>query len=160
MNRREVILLSGAALAAQEGVAQAQQVLPLRTTANQPGSKVLLKYRQAKASYLIPKSDAKAVKHVNSLSNALSLTSDQQQSALAIFKNAAASHVNLKPQLKTARKSLSSAVFAGDGGGVSQALAAIANLHAQSMGVGASAQAAFYQLLTADQQTKLLQYRS
>lgn len=160
MKRRELIMLSGAALAAHEAVAQTQTATGGRGIANSRTAKTLLKYSHAKSSYHIPKNGDKTAKYVSSLSAALSLTPDQQQAASTIFLSAVTFRASASPQIKAARKNLSDAVLTNDNGAIGQASAAIANLRTQLIHTGAQAHSAFYSILTPDQQAKLLQYRS
>jgi len=161
MKRRDLIMLSGAAVAAGATMARGQQLQGVSRVANHHSSaKTLVKYSRAKASYKIPKNDAKAAKYVTSLTAALSLSPSQQQQALTIFSQAASVRMNIKTQAKTVRRSLSEAVRTGDAGGISQFSTAIANLKAQRISAGANAHAAFFQLLTPDQQSQTLQFRA
>ena len=79
MNRRELVILSGAAIAAQKAVAQTQSA-PLTPHAL---SKALLKITSNKASLRIPKSQSKVTKYVNNLSAALS--ESQKKTADELF---------------------------------------------------------------------------
>jgi hypothetical protein len=159
MNRRELIMLSGAALAAHERLAQAQQVSTATYTGVAATIRTLLKYNRAKSSHRLPKDETKLTKYVDSLSSALSLTAIQQQAASSIFLNAIVAKTTLKAQIKTARTNVSNAVFANDSGGISQESANIGNLKAQLIALGANAHATFHQVLTPAQQQMLLQYR-
>ena len=161
MRRRDLIMFSGAAVATGASIAQGQQLKSVsRAVTQHSTAKTLLKYSRAKASYKLPKNEAKAAKYVSSLTAALSLSPSQQQQALTIFSQAASVRTNIKTQAKAARKSLSDAVRTGDAGGISQLSTVIANLKAQRISAGASAHAAFYQLLTPDQQSQTLQFRA
>ena len=94
---------------------------------------------------------------VKFLTTVLSLTSAQQQQALTIFSNAASSEFGTHDSMKTAHETLAAAVKNNDGAGITQAATTIGNLMAQSVATHAKASAAFYQLLTPDQQTKFNQ---
>jgi hypothetical protein len=61
--------------------------------------------------------------------------------------------------MKTAREALAQAVENNDGAGIERAAGAIGKLTAQRHVAGANANAAFFQLLTAGQQTTLNQYK-
>lgn len=161
MNRRELIMVSGAAIAAKEGLAQAQKLRSTTPTVRLATAvKTLLKYNHAKASYGLPKSETKAATYVDSLSAAFTLSPDQQQAASAIFVNAVNGKATIKGQIKAARQNISRAVIANDGGRILQESASIGNLKARLIASGASAHSAFFQLLTPAQQQLLLQYRS
>jgi len=159
MNRRSVIALPGiAAFAASRAFGQAQET----TSANDGphvSHKTLAKHTGAKAAYKVPKSAAKQARYLNSLTAMLSLTTGQQLQAAAIFTNAAAARASAHSSLKAARKALSDAVRINDTGAMSQASTALGVLTSQHISSGALANAAFFQLLTPDQQTKLAQYQ-
>ena len=91
---------------------------------------------------------------VKFLTTVLSLTSTQQQHALTIFTNAANSESGSLDTMKTAHEALNAAVKNNDSAGITQAANTIGNLMAQSVAAHAKASAAFYQILTPDQQTK------
>jgi Spy/CpxP family protein refolding chaperone len=156
MNRRQLMMFSGA-LAAHEGLAAAQSQqapgVPKHT------SKVLLKYIRARASYKVPKTEVKVGKYLNKVAGLLNLSPAQQQQAATIYHSAMPSTGNLRTQLKTARKSLKEAVSHNDSASISQLSAAIGSLSAQLIGAGAAANSAFFQILTPDQQAKLLQFK-
>jgi hypothetical protein len=151
MNRRELVILSGAAIAAQKAVAQTQSA-PLTPHAL---SKALLKITSNKASLRIPKSQSKVTKYVNNLSAALSLTPDQQSRAASIFSSALTTRQSVQPDIKTARQNLVTAVKANDVASIGKWSVAMSNLKAQLLSTGASAHAAFYQTLTQNQIAKL-----
>jgi Spy/CpxP family protein refolding chaperone len=94
---------------------------------------------------------------VKFLTTVLSLTSAQQQQALTIFTNAANSESGVHESMKSAHETLNAAVKDNDGAGITQAATNIGNLMAQIVAAHAKANAAFYQLLTPDQQTKFNQ---
>ncbi|HKE30711.1 MAG TPA: Spy/CpxP family protein refolding chaperone, partial [Candidatus Angelobacter sp.] len=62
--------------------------------------------------------------------------------------------------MKTAHQNLETAIKNNDQSGITQASNAIGNLIAQMTAAHAKAQAAFYQILTPDQQTKMNQLES
>ena len=88
------------------------------------------------------------------LTTVLSLTSAQQQQALAIFTNAANSHTSWHDSMKAAHDALDTAVKNNDSAGISQAAASIGDLTGQMIAAHSKADAAFYQILTPDQKTK------
>ncbi|MBV9144531.1 MAG: Spy/CpxP family protein refolding chaperone [Acidobacteria bacterium] len=94
---------------------------------------------------------------VHFLSEQLSLTSDQQQQALAIFSNSATSLSSVHEQMKAAHEALRTAVQGNDTNGIQKAAQTIGNLTTQTTAAEATADAAFYKILTPDQQTKLAQ---
>jgi Spy/CpxP family protein refolding chaperone len=91
---------------------------------------------------------------VKFLTTILSLSSAQQQQALAIFTNAGNSETNWHDSMKAAHEALDTAVKSNDSAGISQAATSIGDLSAQMITAHAKADAAFYQILTADQKTK------
>ena|SRR6516162_898854 len=102
-----------------------------------------------------PPSLEEMVQHrVSYLTTVLSLTNMQQQQATAIFTNAANDARTVHDSLINVQESLSAAVKSNDNAAIEQAAATIGNLIAQ---LRAKGEAAFYQILTADQQNKMTQ---
>jgi len=101
-----------------------------------------------------------AAHRVDFMTTVLNLTSAQQQQATTIFTNAATAESGVRESLKTARQSLKTAVTNNDSAGIDQASATIGSLTAQLTSLQAKANAAFYQILTADQQSKLTKLES
>jgi Spy/CpxP family protein refolding chaperone len=97
---------------------------------------------------------------VNFLTTLLSLTTAQQQQATTIFTNAASAEASVHSSMSAARQTLKTAVQANDAAGIEQAATTIGNLTAQTTVNQAKADAAFYQILTPAQQTKLNQFES
>ncbi|HUJ22074.1 MAG TPA: Spy/CpxP family protein refolding chaperone [Bryobacteraceae bacterium] len=98
---------------------------------------------------------ANMVQHrVNFLTTVLSLTTAQQQQATTIFTTAATAHAAVSSGWKAAHQALNTAVKNNDSAGIEQAATTIGSLTAQRTGNDAKAEAAFYQILTADQQAK------
>jgi Spy/CpxP family protein refolding chaperone len=85
----------------------------------------------------------------------LTLTTAQQQQATNIFTNSATAGATLHTNLKTARQALSDAVKKNDTAGIDSAATTLGSLTAQFASTEGKADAAFYQILTPDQQTKL-----
>lgn len=94
-----------------------------------------------------------AQRQVDHLTRVLSLTSGQQAQALTIFTNAATAGASLHDSMKTAHDALSAAITANNAGGIDQASQAIGSLSAQETSIRGKADAAFYQILTPDQQS-------
>jgi Spy/CpxP family protein refolding chaperone len=156
MGRRELIALPGiAAFAATSALGQTATA----SGAASVSKKAIAKHSGLKATYKVPKSAAKLTKYLNSLSALLTLTVAQQQMAQAIFTSAGSVNLSLRTSMKAARGALSQSVKNNDSGGISQAAATLGSLTAQHTANGASANAAFYQLLTSDQQAKLAQFQ-
>jgi hypothetical protein len=162
MNRRQIMMLPGVALAAHQ--ASAQVVRPSgarsRTASRRVSHKILLKYDRPKAVSKIPKTEAKVAKYLYSLNALLALNSTQQQQAASIFTTAAAILAGLRSNAKIARQSLATAVKNNDTAGIGQLSITLGNLHAQQIADGSNANAAFFQILTADQQSKLTLFQS
>ena len=97
---------------------------------------------------------------VQFLTTLLSLTTAQQQQATTIFTSAAATESNLHSNFKTAHEGLATAIHNNDSAGIEQYSTTIGNLTAQMTAGQAKADAAFYQVLTPDQQAKLTQFES
>jgi len=99
-------------------------------------------------------------RHVEHLTTVLSLNAQQQQQATTIFTNAMNGQSSIHNDMKTAHQNLETAIKNNDQNGITQASNTIGNLIAQMTAAHAKAQAAFYQILTPDQQTKLNQLES
>jgi len=97
---------------------------------------------------------------VNRLTTVLSLTAAQQQQATTIFTNAASAEVSVHSSMQAAHQALKTAVQANDPAGIEQAAATIGSLTAQTTTNQAKADAAFYQILTPAQQSKLTEFES
>ena len=103
-----------------------------------------------------PPTPAMRVQHrVQFLTTMLSLNSAQQQQATTIFTKAATAEQEIHNSMKTAHQDLNNAVKANDAGAIDQAAQSIASVMAQTISTQAKANAAFRQLLNADQQAKL-----
>ena len=93
-----------------------------------------------------------AQRRVSFLTQQLSLTDVQVQQATTIFSNAATAEAAVRDNMKTAHEALTAAIKKNDAAGIEQASTTIGTLTAQSTSTDAKANAAFYQILTADQQ--------
>src|SRR5579864_2217380 len=96
-----------------------------------------------------------AQRHLDFLTKQLSLTTQQQQQASTIFSEAANNAKANHDQMRTAHDSLKAAIQKNDSAGIEQAANTIGNLTTQMTLTHAKAQAAFYQILTPDQQAKM-----
>lgn len=103
---------------------------------------------------------ARVQRHVQFLTNQLGLTPQQQEQATTIFTNAANSQASMHSSMKTAHDSLQTAIASNDQNAINQAATNLGNLTAQSISNRAKAEAAFNQILTADQQGKWTQLRN
>lgn len=92
--------------------------------------------------------------HVQHLTTLLNLTPEQQQQALAIFKNQPSPESDHQ-SMKTAHQALETAITNNDSNGISQAANLIGSLMAQNIANEAKAHAALYQILNPDQRNKL-----
>jgi len=102
-----------------------------------------------------PPDPATMVAHqVDRLTTLLTLTDAQKQQATTIFTNAAAAQTPIRTNLQTAHTSLVAAVRGGDTASLDNVAAQIGSLTGQEVDVQSKAQAAFYKLLTPDQQAK------
>lgn len=101
-----------------------------------------------------------AQRRVKFLTTLLTLNSTQQQQAVTIFTNSTTANQGTMASMKTARQSLQTAIQNNDANGLSQAATTIGNLTAQSTLANAQAEAAFYQILTPQQQTQYTQYQT
>ncbi len=94
-------------------------------------------------------------RHIAALSKSLSLTPAQQQQATTLLTDALNAGKALHQQMQTAHESLKAAVGKNDTAGIDQATGTIGALNGQMMAIHAKAMAAFRQILTPDQQSKL-----
>lgn len=101
-----------------------------------------------------------AQRHLDFLTKQLSLTTQQQQQASTIFSEAANNAKANHGQMRAAHDSLKAAIQKNDSAGIEQAANTIGNLTTQMISSHAKAQAAFYQTLTPDQQTKMNELES
>jgi Spy/CpxP family protein refolding chaperone len=98
--------------------------------------------------------------HVRFLTSQLSLTVEQQSQAATIFTSASTAEENLHTSMKTAHQSLNDAVKSNNVTSIEQLSNTIGNLTGQMTLAQSKARAAFYQILTPEQQTKLQQIES
>jgi Spy/CpxP family protein refolding chaperone len=104
---------------------------------------------------------AHMVQHrVSYLTTVLSLTSAQQTSVTNILTSAAANQSAFHTSMKTAHTNLTNAIHSNDAAAMEQAANSIGTLTAQETLAHAKTEAAIYQVLTADQQTKMAQLDS
>jgi hypothetical protein len=160
MNRRQLMMLSGAAVATGSGLIQAAQPASGSGASQRASYKALLKLGRPKSSYKIPKTDSKKTKYIGSLSAALALSSAQQQQADTIFSGALSTRAALRGSLKTARQNLREAVRSNDVSAIEQMSATVASIKAQLVSAGANAHAAFRRILSPDQLARLTQFQT
>jgi Spy/CpxP family protein refolding chaperone len=96
-----------------------------------------------------------AKRQVKTLTTLLSLTSAQQQQATTIYTNAATAEQTLRESDKTAHDNLQTAIKNNDAATIDELANTLGQSAAQLTSIKAKADAAFYQVLTAEQQTKL-----
>jgi Spy/CpxP family protein refolding chaperone len=105
-----------------------------------------------------PPDPAKMTQHrVEFLTTMLNLTQTQQAQATQIFTNAEQGQVATMQNMRSAHDALQTAVKNNDSAAIEQVSNSIGNLTAQMIAAHAKADAAFLQVLTADQQAKFLQ---
>jgi Spy/CpxP family protein refolding chaperone len=110
----------------------------------------------AMAQHGNPPDPAQMVQHrVNFLTKQLSLTPQQQQQATTIFTEAANNGKALHDQMRTAHQNLQTAIQKNDTASIDQLSNNIAGMSGQMMAAHAKAEAAFFQTLTPEQQTKM-----
>jgi Spy/CpxP family protein refolding chaperone len=90
----------------------------------------------------------------------LTLTSDQQARATTIFTTEQTALTALQISMQTAQTDLQAAVKANNAGTISSTATAIGNLKAKEVLAEATADAAFYAILTTDQKTKYDTYQT
>lgn len=104
---------------------------------------------------------ANMVQHrVNYLTTVLSLTSAQQTQVTNILTSAATNQSTVHATMKTARTNLQNAINSNDTAAIEQASNSIGTLVAQQVLTRARTEAAIYQALTPEQQTKMSQLES
>jgi Spy/CpxP family protein refolding chaperone len=91
---------------------------------------------------------------VNMLATLLSLTDAQKTQATTIFTNAETAAQAVMSSLQTSQESLAAAVKANNTAAIDQAAGTIGTLQGQLTAIHAKGDAAFYAILTADQQAK------
>jgi Spy/CpxP family protein refolding chaperone len=94
------------------------------------------------------------------LTTVLSLTSAQQTQVKTVLTNAAANLSATRASMKTAHATLKTAIHSNDASSMEQASNAIGTLMAQQLLARSKTEAAIYQLLTPEQQTKMTQLES
>jgi Spy/CpxP family protein refolding chaperone len=110
----------------------------------------------ALAQHRTPPDPAQMAQHrVDFLTRQLSLNAQQQQQATTIFTEAANGARSYHDQMRAAHQNLQAAVEKNDAAGIEQTANAIGNLTAQMIAGHAKADAAFYQTLTPEQQSKM-----
>lgn len=103
-----------------------------------------------------PPSPSDMAQHqVKRLTVLLSLTSTQQQQANTIYTNAAKSEQTIHQGEKSVHDSLRAAIRNNDTAAIDQLTSTLAQSMAQSTSIHAKADAAFYQILTAEQQARM-----
>ncbi len=101
-----------------------------------------------------PNAATMAANQVARLTKLLTLTAAQQAQATAIFTAAATSQTSVRTGQQTAQTSLQTAITKNDTTSIDTLTAQIGTLTGQQIDISSKAQAAFYAILTADQQTQ------
>jgi Spy/CpxP family protein refolding chaperone len=114
----------------------------------------------AQSAQTPPTPASMAQRRVDRLTKVLGLSSTQAQQALTIFTNAATADATIRASLKTERQSLASAVQANSTTNIQTAATQIGILTGQMVQSEATANAAFYQILTPAQQTQYTNLQS
>jgi len=91
---------------------------------------------------------------VSRLATLLNLTQDQQTKAIAIFTSAETAAQALQTSAQTARTSLQAAIRTNDTATIDQLSTTLGTLSGQMTAIRSKADAAFYALLSVDQQAK------
>jgi Spy/CpxP family protein refolding chaperone len=94
-------------------------------------------------------------RRVNMLATQLSLSDDQKTKATTIFTSAFTASLTIQQSLQANRQSLADAVKKNDTAAIDTLASAAGALSGQLTAINSKAEAAFYAILTADQQTKL-----
>jgi hypothetical protein len=114
----------------------------------------------AQSTHTPPTPASIAQRRVEHLTKVLSLSASQQQQALTIFTNAATADATVQANLKTERQSLTAAEQSNSSTNLQTAAMQIGTLTGQLVLNEASANAAFYQILTPAQQTQYTNLQS
>ena len=109
----------------------------------------------AQGMHTTPDPATSAERRVAHLTLQLTLTTAQQQQATNVFANSATANAAVFTNLQAARIVIKDAIKKNDTAGIDRAATTIGNLTAQFTSNEAKADAAFYLVLTPDQQTKL-----
>ncbi len=99
-----------------------------------------------------PDPQTMAQMRVNVLSSQLSLTDAQKTTALSIYTNSYTASQTIQSNLQTNRQSIAAAVTANNAATIDQLSVTAGTLSGQLTAINAKAEAAFYAILTADQQ--------
>jgi Spy/CpxP family protein refolding chaperone len=118
---------------------------------------VLFAQQNSPAAPEPPSATEMAQHNVRRLTHMLSLTSDQQSQATTIFTTEANSSTSFRSGMKAAHTALAAAIQKNDVAAITTAAEQIGTLTTQQTEAHAKAQAAFYQILNPDQQTKFAQ---
>jgi len=110
----------------------------------------------SRAGGATPPDPATMAQHqVERLTTLLNLTTTQASQATTIFTNAATAAAALQTTLGTDRSSLQAAIKSNAATTIDQLSTAIGAVEGQILSIHSKADAAFYAILTSDQQTKL-----
>jgi Spy/CpxP family protein refolding chaperone len=94
------------------------------------------------------------------LTTLLSLTTAQQQQATTIYTTAATAAGPIHTSMKAAHQALQTAVTGNDAATIGTSASTIGTLTTQLISIESTAEAAFYQILTPEQQTKFTQFET
>jgi NADPH-dependent curcumin reductase CurA len=114
----------------------------------------LLAYSQTTVPPTPPTPAQMVANQVDRLTTLLDLTSTQQASATTIFTTEQTALSTVRTGMQTARTALQTAIRSDDAGAIGTEAAQIGALNGQEVLAQATASAAFYASLTADQQSK------
>ncbi len=109
----------------------------------------------AQSQYGPPDPATMVQRRVQRLTKMLSLTTDQAAQATTIFTNAETAITPIQTNLQTYRTSLETAVKGNQVGTIDTLAGQIGTAQGQVLDIQSKANAAFYAILTSDQQTKL-----
>jgi Spy/CpxP family protein refolding chaperone len=96
-------------------------------------------------------------RRVQTMTTVLSLTSAQQTQVTTILTNSAAAESGFHTSMRAAHKNLKTAIESNDAASIEQISNQIGTLTAQTIAAHAKTEAAIYQVLSAEQQTKASQ---
>jgi Spy/CpxP family protein refolding chaperone len=161
MNRRQMVILPGLALAASRGFSQTQEAASSHSSASAGLShKAVARYSRPKFFSDVPKSPAKQARYIKFLTTLLSLSDAQKTQTAEIFAAAGTAKAEAKSNKKTSLRALGEHVRSNDTDGIAKASQTLGTLAGERHSIAANAQAAFFQILTAEQQVRLAQFIS
>jgi Spy/CpxP family protein refolding chaperone len=118
------------------------------------GAALLAPFLMAQGTGGPPDTQTMVKMRVSMLTSMLSLTDAQQTTATALFTDVETASATIRSNSKTNRQSLTAAIKKNDAASIESLAVAAGTISGQLTAIQSKAEAAFYAILTADQQTK------